>query len=74
MSVRGDIEGRQGVETEREGHRGGNREGGGWGSGGEEAPDVCNLFIEEQRKVISSDGGLGGGAGVLRREEKIENS
>ena len=46
VSVRGENEERQGVRTEREAQRG-HREGGGWGGGGEGAPDVCNLLIKE---------------------------
>ena len=52
VSVRGENERRQGG-TERGAQRGG------WvGGGGEGAPDVCNLLIEEHSEVISSDGGL----------------
>ena len=56
VSVRGENEGRQGV---REAQRGGTERGAGRGvEGGEGAPDVCNLLIEERSEVISSDGGL----------------
>ena len=48
--MRGDR-GRGQIGREREGAERGSRVGG----GGERAPNVCNLLIEEHRKVLSSD-------------------
>ena len=47
------MRGDGGARTEKEAQRG-ERVGG----GGEGAPDVCNLLIEEHSEVISSDGAL----------------